>query len=178
LTNLNIANIYEEHLNQVDSALLYSKKSLEIWKAEKDSMQIANLYKYIGLLNGKKGQFSAAKSAIQQAITMYQHQGFEQGIAVSEINLADTYFREKAYDKSIVHFNNSKAFWIQKDNKARVYTDNILGIKIFAAMKRATVVDRLIEENRKIAQEMEVNSFSKTKFEKLIKAIKKKPIVN
>jgi tetratricopeptide (TPR) repeat protein len=135
-------------------------------------MQMANLYKYIGLLKGKKGQFEEAKSSIQKAITIYISQGFGQGVAVSEINLADVYFREKEYEESIVYFNKSKKFWMDNDDKSRIYTDNILGIRIFAAINRDELVESLINENRKIEHEIEVNGFVKTKFDEVINEIK------
>ncbi len=171
-TNLNIANIYDEHLNQVDSALIFSEKSLGIWRSKNDSMQMANLYKYIGLLKGKKGQFEEAKYAIQKAIKIYKDQDFHQGVAISKINLADVYFRKKEFEKSIVYFKKSKEFWLQKNDKGRVYTDNILGIKIFAAMKKDEQVERLIKENRKIEEESNINEFAKSKFDELINGMK------
>lgn len=171
ITNLNISNIYDEYLNEIDSALIYAEKSLEIWRSKKDSMQMANLYKYLGLLKGKKEQFEEAKSYIQKAIKIYNSLDFEEGIAVSEINLADTYFREKDFEKSLLYFNNSKVFWLQKNDKGRIYTDNILGIKIFAAVKKYEQVEILINENKKIEEETVVNSFAKSKFNELIDEI-------
>jgi hypothetical protein len=57
ITYLNIANIFDEHLEKTDSALLYSQRSLAIWQKQDDTMQMANLYKYIGLLQGRLGAF-------------------------------------------------------------------------------------------------------------------------
>lgn len=172
-TNLNIANIFDEHLNQIDSALIFSEKSLSIWEAKKDSMQIANLLKYIGLLKGRTGQFEEAKSTIQRAIKLYQDQGFEQGIAVSEINLANVYLQEQDYESSEKYFRQSKRFWLNTNNRSRVYTDNILGIKIYHAVNNDNMIQGLIEENRNIEQEIKVNEFMKTKFNELIQALNK-----
>ena len=171
ITNLNIANIYDEHVDQIDSALIYAERSLHIWSTMRDSMQMANLFKYIGLLKGKRGQFAEAKSSIRTAIRTYNGLGFEQGIAVSEINLAKTYFREKEYEKSMRYFESSKQFWLQKNEVNRVYTDNIVGIEIHAAMKNDEKVESLIKENHKIEEQTKINNFARAKFIKLLEKL-------
>jgi len=163
-TNLNIANIYDEHKNQVDSALLFSQKSLEIWEAQNDSLQIANLFKYIGFLKGRKGQFEEAKTDIHNAIKMYQELEFDQGTAVSEINLADVYYRQKDYDNSLRLFHKSTEYWNKTNDLSRVYTNNILGIKIYHALHDSKKTQQLIEENESIEQQIQINEYMKMKF--------------
>jgi tetratricopeptide (TPR) repeat protein len=173
-TNLNIANIYDEYIENIDSALVYSKKALKIWKTQNDTLQMANLYKYIGLLKGKSDEIDEAKSDIQQAIMMYQKVGFEQGVAVSEFNLADVNFRNKDYEGSMDHLNNSTDFWKKKKDYTRIYTNNILGIRIYSATNNHKRVEALIEENIVIEQKTNINDFAKNMFDDLIKEIKSK----
>lgn len=177
-TNLNIANIYDEHKSQFDSALFYAEKSLNIWEIQKDTMQIANLYKYIGLLQGRIGQFVDAEYHIQNAIKMYDNLEFHSGIAVSEFNLADMYFQKKEYNNSIKYFNKAKDFWYSQNDNGRIYANNILGIRIFNTTNNESMVENLIKENRKIEKESDINHFTKKSFDKLITEIKKKPAAN
>jgi len=171
-TNLNIASIYDEHSNKLDSALIYSNKSLEIWKRKNDTLQIANLYKYVGLLNGKAEKFEEAKSFISQAIKLYQDKGFEQGIAVSEFNLADVYFREKKFQESELLFNKATEFWRRKGSFSRVFTNNILGIRIYENLGKKNAVQQLINENIEIKNQNKLNGYIKNKFDELISNIK------
>jgi len=173
LTNLNIANLYDEYSNEIDSALIYSNKSLNIWERQKDTLQIANLYKYIGLLKGKKGNFKEAKFSILAAIKLYKEKGFEQGVAVSQFNLADLYFRAKEFKESELLLNKSIAFWKNNEDYSRVFTNNILGIKLYNEIGNKPKVQQLIEENRTIKKENKLNDFIKAKFDDLIKEINK-----
>ena len=107
ILNLNVANIYDEYLHLPDSALVYSKKSLAIWQAMKDTMQMANIYKYIGLIEGRTGRYSSAKSNINKAIYLYSLKNFQAGIAVSQINLSEVLLHEKNLSESLKYFIKS-----------------------------------------------------------------------
>lgn len=168
LTNLNIANIYDEHIHNLDSAIYYSQYALHIWQTQKDTLQMANLLKYLGLLKGRNGQFSEAKATIQKAILHYEDIPFQQGVAVSKINLADTYFREKDYPNALKYYNQSTDFWWTQNERSRIYTNNILGIQILYTMNESKKAQHLIEENSIIEQEVAINDYAKNKFSELI----------
>jgi tetratricopeptide (TPR) repeat protein len=177
ITNLNIANIFDEYLEKTDSALVYSEKALEIWKRHYDTLQMANLYKYIGLLKGKSGKIDEAKSDIQQAIMMYQKVGFGQGVAVSEFNLADVYFRDKNFTEAEALFVKSKDFWNGNGDLGRIFTNNILGIKIYNMVEDKAKAEKLIEENKAIMNQTKDGGFAATRYsfvsenKKLLKAL-------
>jgi len=168
ITNLNIANIYDERLNKLDSALIFSKKSLAIWQSQNDTLQMANLHKYIGLLHGKLGSFEKAKSAINEALSLYEEVGFEQGIAVSQINLADVYFRADKFHESEKYLKIANAFWESKGDKGRIFANNLLGIELYQKMGDKEKLEAVIQENQKIDKEIELNAFVKEKFEELL----------
>ncbi len=168
IVNLNITNIYDEHLNQLDSALVFAQKSLSIWKENNDSLQMANLYKYIGLLKGRAGDFTEAKSAIEKAVELYTKKNFDQGRVVSEFNLADICFREGNFRESESLWIKSKEFWSSKNNKYRIFTSNLLGIQLYDKMGSKDQVQSLIKENRAIAAEIKIDSHLENKFEKLV----------
>lgn len=164
IANLNIANIFDEYLNELDSALVYSDRALEIWKKQDDTLQMANLYKYIGLLQGRIGEFVKAKSNLQEAIMMYREVGFEKGVAVSEINLADVYFENGYLAESDSLFLKSTKFWKESGDLGRVFTNNILGIRIYNRIGAKNEVNKLIGENRIIMDQVDLDEFIKNRF--------------
>ncbi len=70
--HLNIAGLYEEQLQQIDSALIYSYASLQDWKQLNDTLQVANLKKYIGYLEGLNGNYNLGSQQIKEAILLFQ----------------------------------------------------------------------------------------------------------
>lgn len=173
ISNLNIANVYDEYLAATDSAIVYSGKALKIWEAQKDTLQMANLYKYIGLLKGRSGKLDAAKSDIQYAIGLYEKTGFRQGIAVSEINLAEVCFMDQNYTESKALFSKSKEFWKENGDLGRVFTDNILGIRVYHQIGDQDKVEELINENKGIRSETALDDFILGKFDELIDELEK-----
>jgi len=167
ITNLNIANLFDEQLHQLDSALVYSEKSFAIWLRAKDTLQQANLYKYIGLLKGKLGDRKEAKSSIEKAIQLYTIKNFEPGIAVSKINLADVFLREGNYEESKQLFLQAKDFWLSKNDKQRVFTNNLLGMEIFGESEKLEEVQKLVLENELLAKEIKLVPYLTDKFEQL-----------
>ncbi|MEZ5058367.1 MAG: tetratricopeptide repeat protein [Saprospiraceae bacterium] len=168
LTYLNIAGIYDENLGKPDSALIYAHESLQIWQEANDSLQQANLYKYIGLLEGKLGQFEKGKTAIQKAMKLYQILEFEEGLNVAKFNLANVYFQEKDYTNSKNLFQETINFWKEKGDAGRVFINNLFGIELYAAMNDAEGVKHLIDENKTLAPDAKLNDYLKRKFEELV----------
>lgn len=146
-----------------------------MWKVKNDTLQMANLYKYIGLLKGRLGEFEEAKTDIQQAIRMYQSVGFEQGIAVSEFNLAEVYFLEGNYMESEALFSKSKEFWSGMRDMGRVFISNLLGIRICRATGDVGQASQLIEENREILNQTNLNEFIVNRFNELVEEIESEP---
>ena len=171
ITNLNIANIYDEHLAKTDSALIFSDKALTLWKTQNDTLQMANLYKYIGLLKGRLGKMDEAISDVYQAINMYEKIGFEQGVAVSEINLAEVYYMDQKYAESEKFFTKSKDYWKGNGDLGRVFSNNILGIRICAKLGDLSKAEQLIKENEEIMNHTDLNDFIKNRFQELIDEI-------
>ena len=171
ITNLNIANIYDERLEFVDSALKYAEKSLDIWVEQKDTMQMANLYKYVGLLKGRKGRFEEAESDIKTAMTMYTDKAFVQGVAVSQINLAEVLLNQNRWREAEALFLKSKPFWMEQKDQGRVFTNNILGIQINKAAGDEASMQALIEENKGIIEEYGMDEYNVRRFESMVEGV-------
>ena len=171
ITKLNIANIYDERMEDMDSALRYAEKSLDIWVEHKDTMQIANLYKYIGLLKGKTERFEEAEEDIGKAMRMYTELGFDQGVAVSQINLAEALLRQDKWREAEALFLKSKPFWMEQGDQGRVFTNNILGIQIYEAAEDEARMQALIEENNGIIEEYGMDEYNVGRFESMVEGV-------
>ena len=60
----NIAFAYEEKLDNVDSAISYIEKAIPIWIDIQESFNQANLLKYLGMFQWKKGKYTKGKENI------------------------------------------------------------------------------------------------------------------
>jgi len=169
LTNLNIANIYDEYVDKKDSALWYANQSLKVWKQADDTLQQANLYKYIGLLQGKLGSIDKAKTNIETAISFYEKKNFMEGKAVAEFNLADVYLQAGDTKKSMNLFYKSTKYWKEKEKMDRVFSNNLFGIELFGKMGAKENIKMLIEENNKLLPTLKLNDFLKNKYDDLLK---------
>lgn len=163
-TNLNIAGIYEEKLSNFTKALIYSKKSLEDWTLARDSMQMANLYKYIGYLEGLNKNFEKAEEDIQTAIHMYEKMNFQQGIAVSHINMSKVQIQKSNFEEAKKYYYLSKDYWRMQGNNSRIFDNNLVGIRIFQNTNQVEEVSNLIKENEFILKGEEINKFLIDKF--------------
>ena len=168
LTNLNIANIYDEYLGQPDSALHFANQSLSIWKSINDTLQQANLYKYTGLLKGQLGNFEMAKQDIEKAIGFYKAVQFEQGIAVSQFNLARIYFEEGTMQESKVLHERALAYWKSMNDKNRIFTNNLFGVELYSKLGDKKKVKKLLRENYDLSKSITLNDFLKNKFKELV----------
>lgn len=168
-SSLSVASIYDENMNKPDSALIYANQSMEMWRKEGDSLQVANLLKYVGLLEGKMGDYDAATGHIADAITRYKNLDFMEGVAVANFNLAQVYTEQEDYNNAKKMLKEANDFWRKAANKDRVFTNNLFGVELYAKAGDKRTVKKLIAENKKISTEVELNGFLKGKFEELLK---------
>ena len=127
---LNVAGIHEEFTHNLDSALLFSKKSLDNYLFGSDSMQIANVRKYYGYLLGINGNVIQGRSYIDQAKSYYLRLGFEEGIAVCNYNLARLAFLQGSYMKADSLTNVAIKVWDSDGNVDRLSQLNSLKLEI------------------------------------------------
>src|SRR5690606_25906102 len=91
----NIAFVFDEGMHDDKQALEAGQKALQLWQQQGDTMQQANMYKYIGLLQGRLGQYAPAKLSIDTAIRLFTAQNFIKGVAVSYFDMANVLLEEK-----------------------------------------------------------------------------------
>lgn len=169
ITNLNVANIYDEHFLDFTSAHHYASLSLDNWKAVKDDMQIANLKKYLGYLNGKLGNYETGKEEIMEAIRLYNKMAYDQGVAVSNFNLARVYYEEKNYEGAIKPFKDGLKYWTENENAGRIFTMNTFGMQLYRAVGDDEIALKLQQENNIMRTKVRLPESEVVKFEELIK---------
>lgn len=165
---LNIASIFDEQLNEADSAVNYLNQSLEVWQKSNDSMEIANILKYKGWLEAKTGNQEEGINSIEKALLFYSDLNFVQGIAVSKINLARIKLAAGQLSDSESLFLQSKEVWSNIGDLSRIFTDNTLGIEIYQQMGNSIKEEFLIRENQSIMDQIQLNDQNVKNFELLI----------
>lgn len=164
---LNVAGIYDEKLKDHPKALGFAKESLKDCIQFGDSIQIANLYKYVGFLEGMNKNYDKAKTDIAKAIDIYKELKFDQGIAVSSINMAKVLGQKGDTSSALRYFKKSKEFWKTKGNSSRVFDNNLVAIRILKRTNQSRQVRELIEENNLILENESINQYLLEEFAKL-----------
>lgn len=59
-------------------------------------------------------------------------------------------------------------FWNEKGDKRRIYSNNILGIKMYNSLGYKQEVAKLIEQNKEIEKEVKINVYAKELFAKVV----------
>jgi len=120
----NIAFAYNENLDNVDSAIVYIEKAVPIWIEIQDTSNQANILKYLGMLQGKKGEYSNGINTIRKAIALFDSCNFQSGIAVSYFDLALLYDNANQIDSTIYYLNRNKAYFETQQDTFRVFLVN------------------------------------------------------
>jgi tetratricopeptide (TPR) repeat protein len=144
-----LAFAYDEQKFNVADAIPYARQALDIWKELDDTLQAANMYKYVGLLQGKTSQGTLAKQNITKAIELYRAKHYENGVAVSWHNLAIVNQYQRRYDSAIAYIDMASRYWRGKDS-ARLFELNNLAIEIHLAVNNVSAAQAAYAENSAI----------------------------
>ena len=82
-----IAFAYDELMHNDREALNYVEESIIIHRKIGDTLEMANMYKYAGMLKGRLGMYSQAKADVDMAISLFRQKKYEPGVAVSMFDL-------------------------------------------------------------------------------------------
>jgi tetratricopeptide (TPR) repeat protein len=148
-TNLqNIAFTYEEKLQEHSLAASRLLDALSYWKKLNNELNTANLYKYMGLVQGRLKKFDLAKLYIDSALILYDHQRFDKGIAVSYFNLALVYREQKLQDSALTYLSRAKNIWTRYNDTSRLFKINNEILAIRVDLGHYAKVEELIRENQ------------------------------
>lgn len=151
-----IAFAYDELLHDNRQALSYAEKSIGIHKKIGDTLEMANMYKYAGMLKGRLGIYSRAKADIDMAISLFRQKKYEPGVAVSMFDLALVYIGEKKPDSAIYYLEKAKEYWVEVDNPGRVFNLNNVYMDVLYSAKETMKCKAIINENEEILAETKV----------------------
>ncbi len=146
----NMAFICDEGLDNKSQAVVYAEKAKDAWYMINSDVDVANMLKYLGYLNGYLGDFTKAKFQTHEALEIYEHMNNEQGKAVTLLNFAKVYQYEGKYDSSIYYAQKAKAIWKNDANNSRLFNLNNFLIQVYLADNGIAECVKMIEENKRM----------------------------
>ncbi len=144
----NAGFLLDEQQCKYTSAKIKIEEALKIWLHINDTLNQANLIKYLAYLNGRLGNYEIGKSQIKEAIRLYSQKKDESGIAVSYFNLGRIYQFENKIDSAIFFIEKASLFWKQQNNPARIVIYNNHLINLYLRKKLLKRIKTLITENK------------------------------
>lgn len=110
----------DENNGSVDTSIHYARIALNNWISLNDTLNEANIRKYLGYIYGKNNQFIEGKLEIYKAIELYTYKNKDFGIAVSYYDLSKLFTYEKKYDSALIYIDKAINYWENKADTFRV----------------------------------------------------------
>lgn len=146
----NIAFAYHEKLDNIEDAIVFINKAIPIWIEIQEPINQANILKYLGMLQGKIGEFDLGRETIEKAIVLFDKVGFKAGIAVAYFDLAILYDNANQIDSSIHYFDKNKVYFESKQDTGRIFTVNNKLFEIYIKTGNFSSVSEIYESNLKL----------------------------
>jgi tetratricopeptide (TPR) repeat protein len=143
----NIAFVYDEQLHDYPQALKQALAALNEWDWLGDTLQQANMYKYIGYLYGKLGNPTKGMENIAKAIELYKSKDFGSGLAVSYFDCATIQFEQKNYPIAVTMLQLAKKYWNTENNAGRIVGVNNFLLRIFILLEDYTQATDVYNDN-------------------------------
>ncbi len=133
----NIAFAYDEQKHNFPEAAKYTSLAIQAQTDLKDTLSMANMYKYLGLLQGKMHEFVAAKKNEAEAIRLFTLKKFMLGAAVCYRDLAIVYEEEHNPDSIIINILKAKKIWMAENKDApRLFDANNILIRAYTSQNK------------------------------------------
>lgn len=145
-----IAFSYDELLHDNTHALEFAEKSLPLHNQTNDTLELGNMYKYIGMLKGRLGRYSEAKSDVRKAISHFRSKNYAPGIAVSHYDMALVFVAEQKSDSALHYMLRSKNYWTDVANSPRIFNVNNSLFWVYYNNKQAPEAAAILQENEHI----------------------------
>ncbi len=159
-----IAFAYDELLHNDQQALQYVEKSIVVHRNDNDTLEMANMYKYMGMLKARMGNYATAKEDIRAAVSYFSLKNYEPGIAVSMYDMALVYINEKKADSALFYLEKAKMYWVERKNPGRIFGINNTFIELTHSINDTGKGSTLINENRQILTSGNIYFRDKLKF--------------
>jgi hypothetical protein len=151
----NLGFQYEEQVHKYDSSLYFVNLALARWQRTKDTLFIANLYKYRAYLSTHIESLKTGIEDAYTAITMYTWKNNQFGVAVSYRDLATVFIKQKQIDSANYYLGKAKVFWKEKRDTSRMFGINADLIK--ANIDDKIIAGQLITENDGFLETANIN---------------------
>jgi tetratricopeptide (TPR) repeat protein len=150
----NMAFTYEEQLNDYENALKFGLQALDARIEMKDTMEWANMAKYVSFVHGKLHNFEQAKFYAGKAMELYQLKSYVPGLAVTYRNLAIVFEEQKRYDSSIALLLRARAIWQTMPENTHICSFRIYGchndlIRVYTKAGKLKDAGDILAENEK-----------------------------
>ncbi len=119
------AAYYYENIN-VDKAIDYQKKRLEIAKVRNKGKTLRYCYNELGGLFFRKGDLNQAVTNLLESLKISESLNDFESSAVSTLNIGNIYLREKMYEQALNYY--TKSLEIKKNNKIKNIASNLFSI--------------------------------------------------
>jgi tetratricopeptide (TPR) repeat protein len=106
-TAINNKGFYYEESGNIDSALSFYRRALDIRYDIKDKDGISNAFNNIGYLYYRKSDYETAMLYYQKAYTIQKARNDEGGLSALLNNIGTVYLNQKNYDSALVYFKRS-----------------------------------------------------------------------
>ncbi|SEE49626.1 hypothetical protein SAMN04487765_2820 [Tenacibaculum sp. MAR_2010_89] len=148
--------LYNERINQKDSAYFFYNKSLKIYEVINDSMKIGRRLLNIAIIESSFGDYKKSNATAVKALQFFDKKGTEY-IASIYNNLGINSRKQELYEKAIKYYE--KAITLSKKrNKINIYKNNIA-----ISCKKMKNYDQSIDILSKILIDSTLNKFLETK---------------
>jgi hypothetical protein len=164
----NLAHIYEEQFNNIDSALIISKLCLEYAIKANDTLNTGHGYRYTGYLNGMKNNLDEGVTQIEKSKPFYTLRNNKDAIAVADYDLARIYTHAKQYDKAIKSFNASTDHFKNKMNLQRIFNNNLFALKMYKESGNKAAYEVVKSENENLIQTGKISDAQKALYQKAL----------
>lgn len=131
------------------NSLKYVDKAIAFFICLDDTAGIANNKKFNGYLLGRLKRFPEAKQEIKTAIELYSLLKRDNGVAVSQFDLAKVYASENKIDSAIYYCDISSRFWKAKNDSGRIFNNQNMMIDLLTKMGDIKNAKALQEETTK-----------------------------
>jgi hypothetical protein len=157
LSYQNIAFAYEEKKNEPSKAIPYVNRAIDTWITLKDTVNLANILKYLGLLQSKTNDFVNAKSNMDKALELFRAKRFIPGQAVCYFDMAMLYKARGYEDSTIFMLYKARDIWYQLKGYSRIQVINNQFIDLYTKNKSYSNVPAFIDDNIKLTKKKEIN---------------------
>jgi hypothetical protein len=167
----NISNLYRDAIKDKNLAVDYALMALTHWRKEKDVLQQGNLLKDIGLLQAETYQIRESYRTLNEAIVKFRYLKNNDGIAITEHNIAMAHYLAEDYIVAEKNLLSSKEHWKSKNNIAKIFNNNILAIDIYRDSNQLDKLQSIIEECENMRTHNNINRYADQRY---VEALNKK----